>query len=505
MPEMSAYIESIIPKERYLKFIFLEDFNGDGRDEAIIGYSVHDEAYADLYVKYIFDRGTGYDQQDVLCTGEGDWNGAYDCAYTGDTNGDGRPEFILALGAGSGHFVVPYAFHLIDGRLELVWQAEEPYPNGYVLLEDIDGDGIYEIVVNSISLGEESEIIENPVRACICWKWDQKEYYPRFAGYLRPEEEALAAATAFLYHIWKGHNEKALEYAYLPCFLGIGGLGGLGSENFKIYADQELRPLLQRNLTDGKLKTEYDFSVYGGMLNGPTDSFYVEVLKIDSEYRVVQLFNYPRYEMPEDTVRKFREYLNWGELEKARDSCLEGLELEGIYSKYHDYPYSEDQLYLETTYQDETKAVVLSYYANLSLYTFAAPNRVLKSVLEFREHKWLITSLFDLDKNLPVKILHRSFTDKFGPKGESIFTEYPAHYLKPEKSEKMLLSMYDKEHEYVILQMDFTEIEFIDFTQELWLLICTKDSETPFKFRFQRIKTVIIDKDADCYFICLRG
>lgn len=455
-------------------------------------------------MKYFYSSKDENYYQDVLCTGEGEWHGGYDCAYTGDTNGDGKPEFVLGLGAGSGHFVVPYAFHLVDGKFSLVWQAEEPSENGYVFLSDIDGDDIYEIVINSSARRFEYDILEGPVRENICWKWDQKEYYPRYCGCLRPEEEALSTAASFLYNIWLRNYDQAMYYAYLPCFLGIEGLADAGLNSLQDYAEKELQPLIDRNLQGGKLKTEYDFSVYGGLLSGIQDSFYIEVLKVDNEFKVVRVNCFPRYEAPEEIVKRFVGHLNWGEPEKARELCQKGLDFMDIYTKYREYPYSEDQLYIETFQQDESRAAVLSYYANLSPYTYEEPNRVLKLILEYKDNKWLIAAALDLDTKLPVKILHRSFKDQFGVKDDSIYTEYPVYFLKPEKIEHILIFMFERGREQVILETDFAEMEFFDLESELLLHLYHEEEGVPIQLRYYGIRTVKIEQESGCYFLSLR-
>jgi len=232
-PLMSQYVQKLIPEDAIVNFIFKEDFDGDGTSEAVIGYSIL-EAW-DFSVLYVNRYNDGYKHKLVLTTGGENPDSIYDVAdgmyglldvaCVADTNGDGKPELVLALTAGNGHFITPLIFHWEGKVPSLAWRTGEGFYQGLQRVNDVDGDGIYEIIVEH-SIYNEYGIIQgseaNPhIRTSNYYKWNGETYLPNQYTLSKPEYDAYNTAANFLISLWNDNYEYAYKHITAPSFLGF--------------------------------------------------------------------------------------------------------------------------------------------------------------------------------------------------------------------------------------------------------------------------------------------
>jgi hypothetical protein len=254
----SEYAEKLIPDGAVMDFIFYEDFDGDGVREAFIGFTEFSPFPPESSILYIKPSEKGYSHKWLL---PGSRNhegcpGIYDNAAAVDTDGDGKPELVVSVAAGNGHYLSLCIFDCEGGLPALAWQSGEAYYHGNAEVADFDGDGRYEVAVEKgTDTGKEILALNEAcyhVREGLMFKWNGSAYTVAPAGVKMPYQ-SYNAAVAFLLGLWRKDYRSCYKMAALPYFLGLEGLDDSSLAAFRKYASKKLRPVLMKNLSKGKL------------------------------------------------------------------------------------------------------------------------------------------------------------------------------------------------------------------------------------------------------------
>jgi hypothetical protein len=311
MAGTSEYVRELLPDWAEVNFIFREDFDGDGREELLLGYSFTEpEQHSGLHfeVLWLASCPHGFVRRLILSTVPGadsmygeadDIYGVFDAAYAADTNGDGRPELILGLTAGNGHFVTPYVFHWMRGLPMLVWRTAEAYGHGALDVVDEGGEGIFEISIESSRFADETEIVSVPeagphLRERSVCRWNGHTYVCDTHPASRLHS-GYQAAVSFLWSLWKGDYEIAYRLTLLPTFLGLDGLDDSSLDAFRRQVDEQLRPALVRNLDRGGLLPEPSHSFC--WFEGAEDFFSLGLMGDKDGVKVVSVYVNPKDEV----------------------------------------------------------------------------------------------------------------------------------------------------------------------------------------------------------------
>lgn len=276
---ISDYVKKLIPDEADILFIFEEDFDGDGINEIIIGYTTWESgASTVLWVhpnkpQHLCILSTDYETKALYGT-EDDIIGVVDGAHAMDTNGDGKPELILALTAGNGHFVSLYIFHWKEDTPTLAWRTDEDFAHGTSYIGDFDYDGVYEAAIEGLTYIGDEQIIAaceaGPhVRMGIKVKWDGTKYAVSPHQVRLPDDLVYNAAVTFLVAVWNEDYDAAYRAAAVPTFLGIDGLDNISPEAFTKILQEKVRPRLAHNLKKGLLipnRASNDYAFFKGFL-----------------------------------------------------------------------------------------------------------------------------------------------------------------------------------------------------------------------------------------------
>lgn len=255
----SEYAAKLIPEGAILNFIFYEDFDGDGIKEAFAGFTEFSPFPPESLILYIKPVEEGYTHKWLLPYDSRSYEGCpgiYDNASAADTDGDGRPELVVSLAAGNGHYLTLCIFDCVEGLPVLVWQSKDAWYHGNAEVADFDGDGRYEIAVEKgTNTGQEILALDEAcyhVREGMEFKWDGS-MYTGFPGQVRMPYQSYNTAVGFLLSLWRKDYRSCYKMTALPVFLGFDGLDDSSLAAFRKYASKRIRPVLMRNLTKGKL------------------------------------------------------------------------------------------------------------------------------------------------------------------------------------------------------------------------------------------------------------
>lgn len=281
---MSDYVKEIIPEGAVLDFIFYEDFDGDGIKEAIIGFTEFLPFPPESSVLYIRSSGECYKHEELLSSNNHTdirSFGIFDNAAAEDTDGDGLPEFVLSLAVENGHYTTVFVFDWTAGKPVLRWYSDEDFYHGSIEVLDIDDDGVCEIIIDR-GITEGSEILALD-KACYhfrestIFKWDGIGYNG-MPHKVRMPYLSYNTAVIFLNALWNRDFKCAYGMAVMPGFLGLDGLDDSSYGAFKRYAEKNIRPVLQRNLTMGKFVPAEPYDTYC-LFNGSHDDLTIELVK----------------------------------------------------------------------------------------------------------------------------------------------------------------------------------------------------------------------------------
>jgi len=291
---MSDYAAAHIPDGSIIDFVFYEDFNSDNINEAVIGVTHFTPFPPESAVMMV--QGTGKEFRHCWLTisdnkAVPEYSGLFDNASVADTDGDGEPELVLSLFYGQEHDITVFVFDWKDGELRQTWRTSSTYYHGSMETRDIDGDGVAEIIVET-GTGLGSEIIETSdtcyrVREACGFKWDGKGY-KKVPCPVRMPYESYNTAVDFLRAIWFKDYKKAFNMVIMPGFLGLAGLDDSSLAAFRNYVSKKIRPLMQENLSKGKLVPlePYDTCC---QFTGPEDCFTVELVRSDGKIKIYAL------------------------------------------------------------------------------------------------------------------------------------------------------------------------------------------------------------------------
>ena len=291
---MSEYASALISDGAVIDFVFYEDFDGDGLQEAVIGFTRFTPFPPDSAVMLIHKTPDGLEHQWLSAMEESsasEHSGIYDNAVAADTDGDGRPELVLSQVIGYEHDVSVLLFDWADKEVHLAWRSEKEFYHGSMEVRDIDEDGTAEIVIES-GTHTGNEIIEMKdacyhVRKGCFYKWNGQDYIESMVQ-VRMPYESYNTAVDFIRALWLKDYRKAFEMVVMPGFLGLTGLDDSSLTAFKNHIIRKVRPVLQRNLSKGKLipSEPYDTCC---QFTGYEDCFTVELVRTKSELKVYDL------------------------------------------------------------------------------------------------------------------------------------------------------------------------------------------------------------------------
>ncbi len=292
-PGMAGYLKRLIPSKAIIDFVFKEDFDGDGLEEAVVGYTELIPFPPETSVVWVKSEGTEFKHALLLPEPDGRevHAGIFDNAAAVDTDNDGLPELVLSLSAGNGHYIFVSIYDWINGEPVSVWKSEEPCYHGSMNVLDVDNDGTFEIIADSGTMeGKEILALEEAgyhMRKSCCYKWDGNSYKGSEFG-VRMPYLSYNNAVLFLQHLWRQDYKKAYEMALLPCFMGLDGLDDSSLNEFKKYINRKIRPALRRNLSKGRLVPSEPYDSYC-LFNGFYDDISVELVNKSGKILVQSL------------------------------------------------------------------------------------------------------------------------------------------------------------------------------------------------------------------------
>lgn len=291
---LSEYVAAQISEGAVIDFVFYDDFDSDGSKEAVVGITRFTPFPPDSAVLLV-QKKSGKMEHKWLSTIEKPMTqelyGIYDNAVAADTDGDGRPEIVISQVIGHEHDISVFLFDWTDEGVQLAWHSKTGFYHGSMEVNDIDGDGIAELVIESGTLAG-SEIIEMQgacyhVRKAGVYKWNGQDY-AESSTQVRMPYESYNTAVNFIRSLWLKQYETAYDMVVMPGFLGLAGLDDCSLSAFKTYASRKIRPVLLRNLSKGKLcpSEPYDTCC---QFAGYEDCFTVELIRVGRVMKVYAL------------------------------------------------------------------------------------------------------------------------------------------------------------------------------------------------------------------------
>ena len=270
---MTGYLKKLIPSKAIIDFVFKEDFDGDGLEEAVVGYTELMPFPPESSVVWLKFEGMELKHIKLLPeAGRQDaYNGVFDNAAAVDTDNDGLPELVLSLSTGNGHYISVSVYDWIYGRPVSVWKSDEPCYHGSMDIADVDNDGVFEIITDSGTMeGKEILAFEEAgyhMRKSCCYKWDGTTYKGSEYG-VRMPYLSFNCAVLFIQCLWQQEYKKAYEMVIMPGFMGLEGLDDSSLSKFKKFVNKHIIPVLCRNLSKGRLvpSEPYDsFCLFSGL------------------------------------------------------------------------------------------------------------------------------------------------------------------------------------------------------------------------------------------------
>lgn len=291
---MSEYAAAQMPKGSVVDFVFYEDFDADGINEAAIGFTRFTPFPPDSAVLLINETQSGMEHSwlsAIAGSSASECCGTYDNAVAADTDGDGRPELVLSQVLDHEHDISVFIFDWTNEGVHLAWRSEKDFYHGSMEVDDIDGDGVAEIVIESgTHAGNEIIAMKDAcyhVREGWLYKWNGQDYI-KSVHQVRMPYESYNIAVDFIRAIWLKDYRSAYEMVVMPGFLGLAGLDDSSLAAFKSHIVRKVRPVLLQNLSKGKLipSEPYDTCC---QLSGSEDCFTVELVRVHGMMKVYGL------------------------------------------------------------------------------------------------------------------------------------------------------------------------------------------------------------------------
>lgn len=289
---LSEYVMGQLPAGAVVEFVFCGDLDNDGQQEAVVGITRFLPFPPDSAVMVIKKRQSGIDHGWVSfpdtavrpC-------GVFDNAAMADIDGDGMPELVVSRVLSHEHDIDILVFDWNGNGLQPAWHSGEKFFHGSMEVDDIDGDGISEIIVEyGTHSGDEVIATKEAcyhVREGYAYKWDGHDYVA-VTHQVRAPYISYNMAVGFLRAIWLRDYAGACRMAAMPCFLGLTGLDDCSVKAFKSHVDKKVLPALVRNISRSKLipSEPYDTCC---QFTGPEDRFTVEFVRMQKKMMVSSL------------------------------------------------------------------------------------------------------------------------------------------------------------------------------------------------------------------------
>lgn len=291
---ISEYASALITDGAIIDFVFYEDFNADGDEEAVVGFTRFTPFPPDSEILYISKTPGGIEHKwlsDTIRDTSSECGRINDNAAASDTDGDGRPELVVSQVIGNDHEIRIFVFDWKDDGVHLAWRSANSFFHGSMETSDIDDDGTDEIIIESgTHLGNEIIDMQDAcyhVRKGFTYKWNGK-HYEESVNQVRMPYGSYNIAVDFIRAIWLKNYSMAYEMAVMPGFLGLSGLDDSSLAAFKSHIIKKVRPALMRNLSKGKLSPSEPYDTCCQFV-GAEDCFTVELIRAKNEIRVYGL------------------------------------------------------------------------------------------------------------------------------------------------------------------------------------------------------------------------
>lgn len=291
---MTGYLKKLIPSKAIIDFVLKEDFDGDGSEEAVVGYTELIPFPPETSVVYL--KNAWVEFKHVMLLPDPNLTGVhtgsiFDNVAAADTDCDGLPELVLSLAAGNGHYITVSVFDWINGEPVSVWKSNEPFYHGSMEVLDVDNDGMFEIVIESGTMdGKEILSLEEAgyhMRKSCCNKWDGNSFKDSVFE-VRMPYLSYNCAVKFLLYLWQQDYKKAYEMVLMPGFMGLHGLDDSSFGAFRKYINKHIRPSFCRNLSKGRLVPSEPYDSFC-LFSGFYDDMSVELVKKNGKIFVQSL------------------------------------------------------------------------------------------------------------------------------------------------------------------------------------------------------------------------
>lgn len=288
---LSEYTTAQLPAGSVIQFVYYEDFDNDGQKEAVIGITRFSPFPPDSAVILVKEKEGSFDHSwihfsDHACAA----CGIIDNAAAADTDGDGVPELVVSRVLSHEQEIDISVLDWPETDSLKIWHSGRTFFHGSMELNDIDADGISEILVESgTQTAEEIIALKESfyhVREGFAYKWDGEGYTPK-ANQVRMPYVSYNTAVSFLKAIWQQDYDSAYDMVVLPGFLGLSGLDDSSPEAFRSYIGKNVLPHLMRNLSKGRLIPAEPFDTCCKFM-GAEDCFTIELV---SEKNRIQIFS----------------------------------------------------------------------------------------------------------------------------------------------------------------------------------------------------------------------
>ena len=290
-PRMSQYVFSQLPEGAVVDFIFYEDFDNDGKKEAVIGVTRFAPFPPDSAVLIVREGKDGIGHGWFMFSESANGNeqaGVIDNAAAADTDGDGLKELVVSRVFGLRHEIDITVIDWDGVNPYQAWHSRRTFFHGSMEVADLDNDGTAEIIVE-FGTEEGHEVISAEetcyhVRKGMVYKWDGSSFCTHARSVGMPYA-SFNMAVCFLKAIWQRDYERAYSMVMIPPFSGLAGLDDPGLTAFKDYIVKKVMPALSRNIERGKLvpAEPYDTCCH---FSGPEDDFTIELSKTGSGVKI---------------------------------------------------------------------------------------------------------------------------------------------------------------------------------------------------------------------------
>jgi hypothetical protein len=292
---LSSYIKRQIPNDASIEYILSGDFNNDGADEAVVVLSLYFPYPPVPMLIYVWvdEKSQEYKHQTVYLADKSE-DAEYcilDNLISADVDGDGVAEIVFTMAETGNTYVKIYIIDWIDGEPCLVWQSKQGLPHGCIDVSDTDNDGIYEIISEwSTARGAEIISFEDAcyhIRESCCYKWEDGTFACK-PWQVRSPYGSYNMCVNFLAAIFNQKYEEIYRQVIVPGFLGLNGLDDCSLKSFVKHMETNVRPILLKNLSKGKLLPSEPFEDYC-FFSGPFNNFILELAKKDGVYKVQRM------------------------------------------------------------------------------------------------------------------------------------------------------------------------------------------------------------------------